>query len=124
MSIKSCGYQLDICIKKGATFTLPITYKDDDGVPIDLTGYSAKMQIRSSPTSTEVIVDLTTENGGIIIDEENGLVTAYIDSDATAALDALANGAYDFFIFLPGATLVYSDLYGAVKITERTTKWS
>ena len=122
--MKTCGYQLDICIKKGATFTLPITYKDDDGLPIDLTNYTAKMQIRTSPTSTEVIVDLTTENGGIIIDADLGLVTIYIDSDTTAALDALACGAYDFFIFLPGATLVYADLYGYVKIVERTTKWS
>lgn len=37
-------------------------------LPVDLTGYTARMQIREKLDSTTVIKELTTENGGIVID--------------------------------------------------------
>ena len=41
-------------IEQGTTFTLELQYKDSNSVPVDLTGYTGRMQIRptiGSPTS-------------------------------------------------------------------------
>lgn len=122
----SMNEYIDIAIQQGATFILPIYYKDSEGEPIDLTGYTAKMQIRQTRNAEDpALVDLTTENGGIIITADEGLVTIIISSDITAALDVLINGVYDFFLFAPEASgLVYKDLQGKATVEGRTTKWS
>lgn len=56
-SINSVGY-------KAYTSEGIIEYNE----PINLTGYTARMQIREKIDSTTVIDELTTENGGIILD--------------------------------------------------------
>lgn len=43
--------------------------------PTDLTGYTARMQVRSKVTSADVLLELTTENGGIILDPSLGTIT-------------------------------------------------
>jgi hypothetical protein len=35
-------------VEQGSTFNIELQYKDSNGNPIDLTGYSGKMQIRSN----------------------------------------------------------------------------
>jgi hypothetical protein len=46
-------------IEQGATFTIQLAYKDNTGTPIDLTGYSGKMQIRPTVTSDTVYLTLS-----------------------------------------------------------------
>ncbi len=46
-------------IEQGATLSFELQYKDSAGTPIDLTGYIARMQIRSSVDSTTTIASLT-----------------------------------------------------------------
>ena len=46
-------------IEQGATFTIQLDYKDNTGTPIDLTGYSGKMQIRPTVTSDTVYLTLS-----------------------------------------------------------------
>lgn len=50
-------------------------------IPIDLTGYNARMQIRQKVTSTDTLLELTTENGGIVLDPSLGTIT--INASAT-----------------------------------------
>ena len=56
--------------KQGTTFRRTFTFKDGAATPalIDLSGYTARMQVREDFDSTEFIVELTTENGGIVIE--------------------------------------------------------
>lgn len=54
--------------------------------PVPLTGYTAKMQLRSKITDETVIIELTTENGGIVIDPVNYTISLYISATDTAAL--------------------------------------
>lgn len=52
--------------------------------PIDLTGYTARMQIREKIDSDIVIHELTTENGGIILNNTDKTITLYISATNTA----------------------------------------
>lgn len=57
------------------------------GFPVNLTGYTAALQIRPYASSDVVIADLTTENGGIIIaDPTNGMIQLFLSPSQTALL--------------------------------------
>jgi len=51
--------------------------------PVDLTGYTARMQIREKIDSDTVIKELTTENGGIVIDVINSKIILNISAADT-----------------------------------------
>lgn len=53
--------------------------------PIDLTGFTARMQIRATINDTAVIQELTTENGMINISNINKTITITIPATTTAA---------------------------------------
>ena len=48
-------------IEQGATLDFQIDWTDDSGSAIDLTGYSARMQIRPQVESDEVFISLSSE---------------------------------------------------------------
>jgi len=52
--------------------------------PIDMTGYTARMQIRAKITDTAIIQELTTENGFIVINNINKTITLNIPAATTA----------------------------------------
>jgi hypothetical protein len=54
--------------------------------PVDLTGYTARMQIRSRLEATDTILELTTENAGIVINNATKTITLVISAVASAAL--------------------------------------
>lgn len=72
-STKTATYAIKL--NQGSTYTLPLILKDGEGALIDLSGYSAAMQIRIVPEAEEVIDELSTDNGRIVIDAENGKLT-------------------------------------------------
>ena len=53
--------------------------------PVNLTGFTARMQIREKLDSTEVVKELTTENGGIIIEVVNSKISLLISATDTAS---------------------------------------
>jgi hypothetical protein len=55
-------------------------------VPKSLAGVTARMQIRSKITDDIVIKELTTANGGILIDDTAKTITIYMSATDTAAL--------------------------------------
>lgn len=75
-------------IEQGADWTRTLTWQDSGGTPINLTGYTAKMQIRLSSDSTALIVELNsapaTGKGTITL----GGALGTIQLDLTAALTA------------------------------------
>ena len=54
--------------------------------PVDLAGYTARMHIREKLESTSIILQLTTENNRIIIDNVEKTITLRISATDTAAL--------------------------------------
>lgn len=56
-------------------------------VPVPLTNYSARMQIREKLTSDTVIHELTTENLGVTINLEQSTITLYIPESITKTFE-------------------------------------
>lgn len=52
--------------------------------PVDLTGFTARMQLRSSIDSATIIAEYTTENGNIIISPSNSSIVISVPANITA----------------------------------------
>ena len=94
--------KLKLVAWKGATFKVTMTLyaEDEDGPVRDLTGYSAELDILEKKGSENVLLSLTSDNGGILIDSEEGTLTLSIDS--TTIRDQEWNrGIYDLTITSP-----------------------
>lgn len=71
----------NITIEQGATFTLQFTIKTGS-TPWDLTGYSARMQVRTSVNASATLVSLTS-GSGITLGGVAGTVTVTIPATDT-----------------------------------------
>lgn len=71
----------------GATLSLSFTCKDETGDPVDLTGYSARAEVRPTVSSEEVTLDLAPT----IPTPANGIISVSISDEITAAIEP---GAY------------------------------
>lgn len=81
--------QKDFVCNQGATFRRGLVWSDEDEVGVPLAGYTARMQVRPTVASTDVTIELTTENGRITLDEDvAGRLVLEISAEDTAALDA------------------------------------
>lgn len=58
MATKPGNY--DLSIYKGQTLDITFTWRDSAGALVDLTGYTAKMQVRSAPGGTQYAELLST----------------------------------------------------------------
>jgi hypothetical protein len=72
---------------QGSTFNRRVTYKIDE-TPVNLTGYSSRLQVREAHYSTSTITDLTSSNGGITLGGSAGTIDILIGASATALFDA------------------------------------
>ena len=55
-------------------------------IPLNLTNYTARMQVRSSYDSSVVVLSATTSNGRLVIDAANGKITLKLLPADTSAL--------------------------------------
>jgi hypothetical protein len=99
----------DILIEQGATLQPVVTYKES-GAAINLTGYTARMQVRSTLESAEALIELTTANGRIALGGSAGTITLTISATDTAALTA-GRGVYDLEL-VSGSGIVTRFLQG------------
>lgn len=75
--------QYDFTINQGADFERPIQWKNADGTYVSFTGYTVNMVIRYGYKSGELALELTTENGRIII-SGNTLTIVLTDTETSA----------------------------------------
>lgn len=95
----------DIVIKQGATLRFTVTYKID-GVPVDMTGFSARMQLRPAYDSKLLVANLTSdEDGGLTIDAEEGRVNVLIPAEKTANITT-PEGVYDLEVVNPSGEVI------------------
>jgi hypothetical protein len=110
----------DFTIYQGATFLRVLTWKDEANALVNLTGYTARMQIRSNKDSADPTVTLTTENGGIALGGAAGTITLTITATDSAAITE-SEGVYDLELVSSGG-VVTRLLQGAVEINKEVTR--
>lgn len=87
--------------------------------PVALSGYTGRMQIRGKLTDTEVILELTSANGGIVIDDVAKTITILI----TAAQSALLNfSSAVYSLELVQGTEVVPFLSGGISLVQEVTR--
>lgn len=96
---------IDLQLSKGVTFKAVFNYRDSDGNPVNLSGYSARMQVRRGYDDTELLVSLTSEepytsDGDITIDNSESSITVYIPSSVTSTFD-WSIALYDILLISP-----------------------
>lgn len=114
------GNRFDITINQGATFELTVTWKDSTGAAINLTGYSARMQVRETYSSASTVVSLT-NGSGITLGGATGTIAILISATTTAALTAPFSGVYDLELVSAGG-VVTRLLQGAATVTPEVTR--
>lgn len=110
----------NITVEQGATFTLNLVYKDNNATPINLTGYTARMQIRRNYNAVTPLATFTTENGRITLGTTNGAVAVTGEAALTASLTGRV-AVYDLELIAPSG-VVTRLIRGSVTIIPEVTK--
>ncbi len=114
--------RLDLVMEQGATFERNLYYKDTDGNPIDISGWTAEMQIREYKNSSTALLTLTSSAGNIIMAGPTGHLEIHIPANDMEALD-FTWGYYDLELSPNGnATAAFRLLEGRVKLTKEVTR--
>lgn len=115
----------NILCEQGATFTRVIyieqpTVADPEVYePYSLVGHTARMQVRRTIESSTALITLTTENGRITLDGDDGIITLNISAADTAALTS--SGVYDLEIINSGGS-VSRVVQGTFTLSQEVTR--
>jgi hypothetical protein len=105
-------------IKRGAKWAQQLIWKDPDDVPINLTGYTGKMQIRRAEHA-RLIAEFTTEDATMTLGGSAGTIDLL--ATATDTLDYPA-GVYSYDLFLtPSGGSAEAILEGQIEVKQRFT---
>lgn len=90
-------------VYQGSTFSLAPQWKID-GTYVTVTGYTAALSVKNSPTSTTTIIELTSANGRITVGTTDGKFTLALTAATTTGL-AAGNYVYDLEVTSPGGVV-------------------
>lgn len=107
----------DILIEQGATYQQEFIWKDSAGVPVDLSTYSGRMQIRQ--LKTEAVLLNLIEGSGITLGSD-GSINIFASATITSALPVVS-GRYDLELESSGG-IVTRLLQGDVTISAEVTR--
>lgn len=111
----------NIKIEQGATYTRTFQLKNKETQEIlDLTGCTARMQIRLKVKDANILHSLTTENGGIEIEVLTGKISILISAEDTALFE-FKTGVYDLEVVYPTGVVVRL-LEGGVGVSFEVTR--
>jgi hypothetical protein len=106
---------------QGATLRQAFTWKLNGSI-VDLTNYTARSQFKALITDTVPLLDLTTANGGVLIDGPSGTFTLVITSTQSAAIVA-PTLVYDVDLVAPSGD-VTRIMSGTVTVSPAVTNLS
>lgn len=87
--------------------------------PVDLANTTARMQIREKLTSDTVILELTTENGKIVLDNTNKTITINLTATETAAF-TFKSAVYSLELVKSGVVTPLID--GTITLIKEVTR--
>lgn len=108
----------NITANQGETFNFSFTISTD-GTPWDLTGYTARMQVRTTVEATDKLLDLTSSSG-ITLGGAAGTVAILVSATNMAALIA-GRHVYDFEV-VSGSGTVTRILEGKFAVKAEVTR--
>jgi hypothetical protein len=118
-------------IEQGATLDFQLDWTDDLGLPIDLTGMHARMQVRPAPDSPEIFLNLSSSlsdscGTGLNLSGSSGTnplssgsIGVYI-SAVSSSLLTFGEAYYDLEVV--SGCEVYRLLEGKVRLSKNVTK--
>lgn len=115
----------NILCEQGTTFgrIFDLQYPDpgdpENYLPWDLDGHTARMQVRRTIDSGTPLVELTTENGRIILNEEPGRIRLHMADEVTATITT--SGVYDLEI-VDGIGNVSRVVQGKFTLSQEVTR--
>lgn len=115
----------NILCEQGTTFTRVLEIQTPDPLdptvfdPYNLAGHTARMQVRRTMDSSTAMITLTTENGGIALDVDDGKITLSMTDEQTAALTS--SGVYDLEI-IDGSENVSRVIQGTFTLSLEVTR--
>lgn len=113
-------------IEQGSTTRFNIVYKDSTGQPVDLSDYSARMQIKSSYGTTSSIATLSSSlwsdgTGLNMVSSSQGMIQLYISS-CTSSLFDFDEAYYDIDIISgSNCPVVERILEGRIRLSREIT---
>jgi hypothetical protein len=107
-------------IEQGADLDITFARKNPAGGVIGMTGFTARMQVRASIISPDILLDLTTENGRLAINEAAGEVRIILNAATTSAIQ-WPRGVYDMELVSPTGG-VSRMLYGEITVSKEVTR--
>jgi hypothetical protein len=106
-------------IDQGADWYLTVTYENPAGTPINITSYTAALQIRSLPSDPTTVLSLST-GSGITITGATGTVEVHATAAQTRAIDE-GTYYYDLEITAPSG-VVTRLVQGQVVVSAEVTR--
>jgi len=76
----------DFEVEQGGTFNPTLTWKDSTGALVNLTGATARMQVRDNHGAATTVLELTTENGRITLGGAAGTIALLVSAADMAAI--------------------------------------
>ena len=107
-------------IDQGANWFVTFVYKDAAGTPINITGYTAALQIRDTYADSTTDLSLTSPSGGITITGATGTIAVTATAVQTAAI-AAGNYVYDLEITSTGG-IVTRLVQGKISVSPQVTR--
>lgn len=104
-------------MEQGATWAEEVIIKDVNGDPINLTGYTACMQVRLTYGST-IIISMSTANGRITITPLTGTLSILVSAADTTTL---APGVYKYDLEITSGAYISRVLEGKFTISAEVT---
>ena len=112
--------KLKLKIEQGATFRQSLNWSAN-GAPVNLTGYTARMQMRNPIESPTIIYELTTENGGITFpDVLAGKIELFISATDTSAFK-FDSCVYDLEMIAPNTDVIRL-IEGEITLSKEVTR--
>ena len=109
----------NLIIDQGATWEITFTYKDSEGAPINLTGYSAALQLRTSYDAASAALSLSSPSSGIVLGGALGTIAVTASASQTGALVA---GEYVYDLEITLSSKVTRLVQGRITVTPQVTR--
>jgi hypothetical protein len=114
----------DFDVDQGSYWSQELLWKDENDDPVDLSNYSARMQLRRRVTSPTVLLSLDDGGlGGITLGGLAGTILLELDADQTSSLPARQGKRFVYDLELvPAGGKVHRLLQGKFVVSPEVTR--